>query len=95
MCDANDAHERGIDNRVLRVASYLLGPMQRALRGTRTGLTSDRIEEIRQGQITEWGHLQDPDSESSYLDAHPELAKTVHDCTLRIQVGQCALRQAR
>lgn len=87
-----DTYREGYENGLfLQVIQGLSGRMARRVPGTIAGLTPEAIEAIRLQEVKSWGSSE----ESQYLGDHPELAKAVHDCELRIQLGNCAAHQAR
>lgn len=88
-------YQEGWDNGLfLQAIQGLSGQMVEAVEGTAAGLTETRIEQIRQSEVQSWlrsgGH-----SEAAYLNEHPELAKAVHDCELKIQLGECVMHSIR
>lgn len=101
FCPIADLHREGKINDesiesglFLQAIQGLSGKMVAAVEGTVAGLTDGRIEEIRQSEIRTW-HQAGGDEEASYLEANPELAKAVHDCELKTQLGQCVVYSAR
>lgn len=88
-------YQEGWDNGLfLQAIQGLSGQMVGAVRGTTNGLTEARIEEIRVGEVKSWQQSKGFE-EAEYLETHPELAKAVHDCELKIQLGECAMHSTR
>lgn len=86
-------YEEGLENGLfLQAIQGLSGQMVNKVSGTKAGLTDERIEEIRLKEVSSWGG--DTSEEGKYLNLHPELAKAVHDCELKIQLGECLLHNA-
>lgn len=82
-------YEEGFQNGLfLQAIQGLSGQMVGLVRGTKAGLTDERIEEIRQEEVRSWGVGSE---EAVYLDQNPELAKAVHDCELKVRLGECAI----
>ena len=80
------------DDRVLavHVSQYLSGKFVKAVRGT-TGLTPERIEELRQKEIRSWTSNQGTE-EVEILTEHPELVTAVYECERRVTIlGECAI----
>ena len=94
LCEQNKPkYDEGMENGLFgQVIQGLTGEMAEAVRGTKAGLTDERIEEIRQEDVESWGAGSE---EEDYLNANPELAKAVHDCEVKIQMGGCAVRSAQ
>lgn len=91
-----EAYREGWNNGLFtQVAQGLSAQMRQAVPGTRAGLTDERVEEIRREEVARWGNVDDPDGEAAYLEAHPEMAKAIHDCELHIQLGQCGLNHSK
>lgn len=79
--------DKGDQPLAINVAQGLSGAFATAVGGTK-GLTDERIEEIRQEEIVSW----DGAEEAQALEDHPELARAVYECEVRITVlGDCAL----
>lgn len=97
LVEGGDIDKEGLQNGLfLQVVQGLSGQMVNKVRGTKSGLTNEHIEEIRQKEVKSWGgDVDEAGNESSYLEANPSLAKGVHDCELQIQLGNCAIHSKK
>ncbi len=85
-------YSEGLENGLfLQAIQGLSGQLTTAVKGTKAGLTDERIEQIRQSEVKGWGIGTE---EADYLNSHPELAKATHDCELRVQLGECAIHSS-
>lgn len=88
-------YQEGFDNGLLfQNAQLLSGKFCRILKGTVAGVNEQRIEEVRRDVVETWGNIDNPNAEAAYLEAHPEIAKAVHDCEVRAQLGNCAIHSS-
>ncbi len=90
--DGNPAYRAGIDSGMfMQAIQGLSGVMGRHIEGTKDGLTDERIAQLQELSARKWGDSEEAD----YTRNNPNLAKAVHDCELRIQMGDCAIHSLR
>mgnify|MGYP001549535304 CR=1 FL=1 len=88
-------YQAGLESGLLfQNAQYLSGKFSTILHGTVAGVNGTRIEEVRREVVAAWDNLSDLEGEAAYLEAHPEIAQSVHDCEVQIQLGNCAVHSA-
>jgi hypothetical protein len=91
--DGDSSYREAIESGMfMQAIQGLSGTMTRHIEGTKAGLTDERIAELREKAAKAWGEGSE---EAEYTRNNPDLAKAVHDCELRIQMGECALHSLR
>lgn len=88
-------YEEGVKNGLLlNVSQGLSARIANAVQGTTAGIVKERIDQIRQLEVSSWKRSGGVE-EATYLNANPELAKAVHDCEVKIQLGGCAIHSTQ